>query len=347
MDASALALFRALPVTRTVTGNGMALPARAGEVGLVPEYALLAARQQLAQARLLSGTDNTALLHFTWLPTATGASAPGRAALQRLLSALTGPDADRARDAARLRGPSAAAPPGGDHDPLPAPTAKPFEVLQPHHVDHVLATWYKQDRRTNLLIVVDVSGSMAAPAAGSREPLINLVRQGCVAIGTLLPNDSGLGLWEFGSRLDPPHDYRTLIAPAPLAARRQTLPLAVAKLTARPTGTGLYDTILAAYLAAESSYRSGMLNQILVFTDGRNEDDPGSISAGQLATKLAEAKDPRRPVQVSVPAFGSLPDIKVLTGALKPVDGYVDWVRTAQDVSAVFVHLAAGGLDAD
>jgi len=42
-------------------------------------------------------------------------------------------------------------------------------VLAAHHVDHVFAAWYPADRRTSLLIVVDVSGSMDAPLSRRAE----------------------------------------------------------------------------------------------------------------------------------------------------------------------------------
>ena len=89
--------------------------------------------------------------------------------------------------------------------------AKALPVLGGHHVDHVFATWYSKDRRTDALIVVDVSGSMAKPAPGSTTPLIGLVREGVRSLGGMLPNDARLGLWEFGSRLQGTSDHRELL----------------------------------------------------------------------------------------------------------------------------------------
>jgi hypothetical protein len=118
----------------------------------------------------------------------------------------------------------------------------------------------------------------------------------------------------------------------------------VDKLAAQPTGTGLYDTVLAAYRSATASYREGVGNQVLVFTDGRNEDDQVSISAAQFAAGLKAAADPKRPVQLTVVAFGTLPDAAGLQKAIGPVDGYVSSVRTPEQVSAAFLHAAASGL---
>jgi hypothetical protein len=346
MDASAMALATALPVIRTVRGAEPALPTRSAEVGLVPEYALLSAPAWADRLIVLGGTDHTALLRFAWLPTAAAAADPGRAAaLRRVLSTLTGSDAGGALDLAGLRRPNGPPPSRAPVQRLPRSTAAPYEVLGPHHVGHVFAAWYARDRLGSLLVVVDVSGSMASPAPGTRTPLIDLVRQGCRSVGGLLPDDGYLGLWAFGSRLDPPRDYRTLLPIRRLAAaHRQALSRTLDALAPRPTGTGLYDTILAAYRTATAAYRPGMPNEVLVFTDGRNEEDPGSISPAQLAAGLSAATDRRRPVLLTVVAFGSRPETGVLEEALKPVDGYVESTDSAAAVAAAFVHVAASGL---
>ena len=355
MDASALWLAEAKRTTRTVTGDDPAMPAEAGEVGLVPEYVLLREPQGSVNHTVLPGSDHSALLRYTWLPLAAAAADPARAAaLERLRTWLTGDEAAAHLRAAGLRpaDPSRTGPRPPDDsrvaagtDALPPLTAEPFEVLGPHHVDHVFATWYADDRRTDLLVAVDISGSMAAPAVGSQSSRIELVRQGCRSVAGLLPDDSRMGLWEFGSELDGARDHRSLLAMTPLTAQhRSALAGAVAELDSRKTGTGLYDTILAAYTSARDAYREGVPNQVLVLTDGRNESDEKSLTAAQLSTALRKATDKKRPVQLSVVTFGTAGDAKVISDAVEPVGGYVDNMSTATEVAAVFIHVAAGGL---
>jgi hypothetical protein len=352
MNASAEALMNALPATRTVPGDDPALPGQDGEVGLVPEYALLSAlghgRVGVASTMptVLAPTDNTALLRYTWLPADAAAKDPALAkALQRLLQALTGEQGAQAIAAAGLRSPQGAPPPEAAAAGLPAVSAAPFKVLALHHVEHVFAAWYAEDRRADVLLVIDVSGSMGDPAPGTKVPLIELVVDGVKRLGQLLPDDAQLALWEFGSRLDPPRDYAVLLPAAPLTGEhRQALANVVQNLKAKQTGTGLYDTLLAAYIAARDAYRPGVANHVVLFTDGRNEFDPDSISAGQLSSRLDAAKDPNRPVQLTVVTFGPEPEAKVLSEALKPVNGSVDPLTTADEVRAVFIHAAAGGL---
>jgi Ca-activated chloride channel homolog len=344
MDASSLALATAFEVTRTVRGSAPALPKATGDVGVVPEYALL--RFGVPEgAVVVAGSDNTPTLRFAWLPTAHGAARADRApALRRLHDALVGEAGLAAVQRAGLRGPDGAAAPG-TASRLPAATAKPFDILGPHHVEHVFATWYPEVRRADLLMVVDVSGSMGRTAPDSDRPLIDLVRDGVTEVGKLLPDDSRIGLWEFGSRLDGANDYREVLPPGDLdKSQRGRLGDATAALRAQQTGTGLYDTILAAYETAQERYRGGVLSHVFVFTDGRNQDDPGSVSLEQLTERLTAAQDPQRPVALSVVAFGdAAADVEALTKALEPVDADVEALTSAKGVPAVFVHVAAGG----
>jgi hypothetical protein len=293
---------------------------------------------------VLAPTDHTAALRYTWLPTAAAAADPARSRpLARLQAALTSADAADALSAAGLRGPQVAVPPG---EPVAPPIGAPmFDVLGPHHVDHVFATWYAADRRADVLVAVDVSGSMKAKAPGSNRPLIDLVKDGFADLGRELPDDSELSLWEFGVKLAPPNDYQVLLPRATLSREhRDAIGSAVAALRADSTGTGLHDTILAAYTEARDRYRDGVPNHVVVFTDGRNEKDPGSLTREQLGKRLAAAADPKRPVRLTVVAFGDQPDVALLKAALDPVGGYLGRARTAEEVGRAFVHVAAGGL---
>jgi len=351
MDASAEALATALPATRTVPGAAAALPDGGGEVGLVPEYGLLSVLEadQGSTGRpltVLTGADHTAALRFTWLPTAVAARDPLLLrAMDTVLAALAGTDGQEALAAAGLRGPRGDPPDGMSIDGLPTVSAALFDVLGEHQVDHVFATWYAADRRSDVLVVVDVSGSMWLVAPGSDEALIDVVRAGVTRLAELLPDESELALWEFGSLLDPPRDHRVLLPRAALTSEhRQALGAATGALAAIDTGTGLYDTVLAAYTSARDGYRPGTPNHLVLFTDGTNEDDPGSLTAEGLAGALAEAQDTRRPVLLTVITFGPEPDTAALEAALEPVEGHVQALTTADEVRAVFIHQAAGGL---
>jgi len=353
MDASAQTLASALPASQTVLGQ--AVP-RSGEVGLIAEYALdrlLAppdpgggtAAATIKRDTIFAGSDYTAVLRYTWLPTAAAVADSSLAdPMARVLAALTGGEADAALAAAGLRRADGSVP-GEKPEGLPEQTGTPLGILGPHHVEHVFATWYVDERRSDMLVVIDVSGSMGARPPGSTEALIDVVRDATRDLAGLLPDDSELAIWKFGSNLSPPRDYRTVLPRGRLDAQhRDQLFRATRQLRAENTGTGLYDTILAAYKAAQAGVRSGTPSHVILFTDGRNQDDPGSLSAAELRSELAAAVDPEREVYLTVISFGPEPDAEQLAKIVEPIEGYVDPVQTAADVRAVFIHVAAGGL---
>ncbi len=337
------ALVDALPAVRSVAAPGPALPAGPGEVAVVPEYALLPVlRSGAGGLEALAPADRTAALRYTWVPTA-GAAADRAPLVDRLWDALNGPHATAALAAAGLRRPGIGLPPGARPGELPPAPAPLFDVLERHRVEHVFATWYPPDRRADVLAVVDVSGSMGAVAAGSDRPLIDLARDGVRGLAALLPDDARLGLWEFGTRLGPAADHRVLLDRAALGPEhRAAAEAALARLLPRRTGSGLHDTVLAAYLAARDDSRPGVPDHVLVLTDGQDEDDPGALTAQELADQLVARRDPQHPVQVSVVTFGDRAGAARLAAALTPAGVRVDHVTSADQVRAVFLLAAAG-----
>ena len=265
-----------------------------------------------------------------------------------MLEALNKPAGAAALTAAGLRNPRAAKNPTGRRpgaQQLPPLAAKAMPVLKPHHVDHVLATWYIQDRRTDLLMVVDASGSMDDPAPGTRTPSWSSSARAAGRWRTCCPTTAGSACGSSALKLDPPRDYRPLLAPGPLnAAHRQATVNACGRLKTDSTGTGLYDTILAAYNAAKETYRPGVPQPGPRL---HRRAQPGRVvaSLAQLKANLAKAHDPKKPVNLSVVIFGDddVP-VEAIDDALGAVDGYLDTLKEAAEVPAVFIHVAAGGL---
>jgi hypothetical protein len=285
------------------------------------------------------------MLRYAWVPTGIGSDDPAvEAALARLLNVLSSSEADEARAAAGLRGPDMSPVPSGAQE-WPAPEAAPFEAFSGHALDHVFATFYAENRRADVHLVIDISSSMASPAAGSDVPILDLVKAGARDMVDLLPDNAQVGLWQFGTQLDPPSDWVELVGIAPLESEhRQDLNGALADMIAFDTGTGLYNTMLDAYLGAQERYQAGVPSHVVVFTDGINAFRPGSLTVDELTEALAEAHDPSRPVELSVVAIGSEPDVELLVQALEPVESYLAQISTAEGIRATFIHLAAGGV---
>lgn len=123
-------------------------------------------------------------------------------------------------------------------------------------------------------------------------------------------DEDEIGLWEFSTGLDGERDYRRLVPTERLGDRkgdgtqRDKISEAFSDLEPIPGGaTGLYDTTLAAYKEATSTYARGKFNALVVLTDGANQD-PGSISRSSLISQLQELTDPKRRVPLIAIAVG-------------------------------------------
>ncbi len=104
----------------------------------------------------------------------------------------------------------------------------------------------------------------------------------------------------------------------PLASGRDRLQAAIAKIDPKPDGdTGLYDTALAAYRTVQGSWQGGLINSVILFTDGKNEN-PGGLSRRQLVAELRKLNDPQRPVRMVIIGIGNEVDrdeLQAIVGA--------------------------------
>lgn len=167
--------------------------------------------------------------------------------------------------------------------------------------------WQAATLDFRLLAVIDVSGSMKERAGGSTR--IDLTEQAAsLALGTLR-SSTQLGLWAFSIGIgERGADYKELAPIAPLSDEQHQAQVsqATASLSRRVGGgTGLYDTIWAAYQRVLDGWQPGHVNAVVILTDGKN-DDPRGLSLAQLTARLAKA-DPKRPVAITTIGIG--PDV--------------------------------------
>jgi secreted protein with Ig-like and vWFA domain len=119
-----------------------------------------------------------------------------------------------------------------------------------------------------------------------------------------LDNSWAVGLWTFSTQLDGGNDWKQLVPIGPLSSQRQDLQAATAGIQPKPNGgTGLYNTVLAAYKNVQAGWDPGRVNSIVLMTDGKNEDAPGLTLDG-LVEELKKAADPARPIEVIAIGIG-------------------------------------------
>ncbi|PZF82895.1 substrate-binding domain-containing protein [Jiangella anatolica] len=220
---------------------------------------------------------------------------------------------------------------------LPAP--------DPEQVAELSRQWAALALDMRMLAVIDVSGSMNEQVDGGATRM-ELTRDAALEALQLFPPDASVGLWAFSILQDPPNDYVQLVDVGPMdeeledgTTRGQALVAAVESLPDRAEGgTGLYDTALAAFQSMRSSYQAGMVNSVVLLTDGRNEDDPDGIDLETLLTQLTAQFDPAAPVPVITIGMGPEADMEALQQISAATGTTAYHAEDPSDIQSVFIQ---------
>jgi hypothetical protein len=104
--------------------------------------------------------------------------------------------------------------------------------------------------------------------------------------------------------MDGKKPYKEIVPISPLTSARARLQESVKLIVPKRNGaTGLYDTALAAYQNVQNTWEAGRVNSVILFTDGKNENDDG-ITIEKLVSELKRLNDPRRPVRMVIIGIG-------------------------------------------
>jgi hypothetical protein len=181
-----------------------------------------------------------------------------------------------------------------------------------------LRAWNKLRTGARLLALIDISGSMSAPATPGGPSLEDELTQTAGRGILLFPDSTRMGLWEFASDLDGTKPYRQLVPVGPMTAevglitRRQQIQQINQTLRPRPgSRTSLDDTILAAYRHMISTYQPHYGNFVLVLTGGA-DDAPGDISPAKLLRRVRALSGPARHVAIVFLVFGKSRDFAAI-----------------------------------
>ncbi|TDC27921.1 VWA domain-containing protein [Micromonospora sp. 15K316] len=208
-------------------------------------------------------------------------------------------------------------------------------------IDRVVSSWSIATQTGRMLAVIDVSGSMKAevPAANNRsreEVTVEAARRGL----SLFDNSWQIGLWTFSTNLVGARDYKELVGIAPLSGNRGRLESALSTIRPSDGDTGLYDTILAAYKTVQGDWQPGRVNSVVLFTDGKNEDESG-ISQAKLLADLKRLADPERPVQVILIGIGDGVSKAELDSITKVTGGGSFVAKNPTEIGGIFLKAIA------
>ncbi|TDD35396.1 VWA domain-containing protein [Actinomadura sp. KC06] len=312
-------------------------------VALAPEQAVFAynARRPSEPAAAVYPAEGTVFLDHpvTVLSKDPAVASAGRLLWEALSSGAT-------RDDVRslgFRTPDGAAPaafsertglnPGAPKALPPAPGAEVRRTMQ---------QWAQLSLSIRMLSVIDVSGSMDERVAPGVTRLQSTVRTAQGGL-SLLPDDSELGQWVFSTKLGGGRDWRELVSVGPLgerlgsATRRQLVLSAFAQIRVkRGGGTGLYDTVMAAFDHMKRTYKPEYVNSVLLWTDGRNQDPEGP-SLAEALDHIRREYDPERPVLINMFGYGPDVDVQELRRIARLTNGDAYVAETPGQVQDLFL----------
>jgi Ca-activated chloride channel homolog len=227
---------------------------------------------------------------------------------------------------------------------LPDQPSRVLAPPAPKVVAAALESWNAARKRSNVLAVYDVSGSMKeeVPGTGGRTKM-DIVKEAAGKALALFAPETNLGTWVFSTNLAGNQDWAESVPIGPTNARlpngkirRQVLAEALDRLQATNGDTGLYDTTLAAFQAVQRSYAPQRLNIVVLLTDGINDDPGGGIDRDELLRRLKAEQDKDRPVRIITVAYGANADAASLKMIADATGGLAFVSRDPRDILRVF-----------
>ena len=205
--------------------------------------------------------------------------------------------------------------------------AQPERVLglpEPRVLDRIRNTWREDRKPANVLLVVDVSGSMNEQnrLARAKEGLKGFLRE-------VSPNDR-LGLMIFSDRVQP------LI---PIGERRAELAPLVDRLIA-DGGTAVYNATAQGIEIVKNLRDKERINAVVVLTDG--EDTDSSLTADEVVRRAGAQGDSSDKVRVftiaySAGAAGAADALKRISRA----SGGQEYTGDTDDIEAVYRSISS------
>jgi Ca-activated chloride channel homolog len=227
---------------------------------------------------------------------------------------------------------------GPEKGVLPTQPKAELEPPAAEVTDAVLASWSQLRKTANVLTLVDVSGSMRDPVAGSDTTKLAAASTAIADSLKLFTDNDEVGLWTFSdAATGPDHTQRVAVGPMNGAVggtdRRTALDRAAKAL--EPQGdTALYNSLSAAYQAVAARYRENRINAVVLLTDGKNETTGGATLESLLAQ--VQRTYPTKPVHIITIGYGPDADNATLAKIAQASEGVAYTAETTADIAKVY-----------
>jgi ABC-type molybdate transport system substrate-binding protein len=203
--------------------------------------------------------------------------------------------------------------------------------------------WNAAAPKVQALLAVDVSGSMLE--RGDNGTRLSIVQRSTVRATAAVSTTTIASLWIYslhvGNRAD---DYKQLLDYGGLGVSKHLgdLDRAVSGLDKSVGGgSGLYDTIAAAYSRAQSAWKPGYTNTVIVVADGPNEDDYG-LTLDLLKKQLAQSKNAAKPVRLVVLGIGDRADAAAMGQVVGITGGQYVPTQSVDDLGPALIKALGG-----
>ncbi|MGL5865914.1 MAG: substrate-binding and VWA domain-containing protein [Dermatophilaceae bacterium] len=218
---------------------------------------------------------------------------------------------------------------------------QPKAELQPPAAEvtnAVLASWAQLRKVANVLTLVDVSGSMRDPVAGSETTKLAAASDAIADSLKLFTDNDEVGLWTFSDAARGP-DYTQRVPIGPMGGKvgsgDRRSALSAAAMTLEPQGdTALYNSLAAAYQTVASRYRDNRINAVVLLTDGKNETS-GGLSLDALLAQVQRTY-PSKPVHIITIGYGPDADNETLAKIAQASEGASYKAATTADIAKVY-----------
>jgi secreted protein with Ig-like and vWFA domain len=98
--------------------------------------------------------------------------------------------------------------------------------------------------------------------------------------------------------------------------------------------------VLAAYQEVQKGWDPGRLNDVVIMTDGRN-DNPGGLTLDKLLEQLRAVADPKRPIQVVAIGIGNEVGVDELHKIVQVTGGQVFVTADPAKIGDIFLQAIA------
>jgi hypothetical protein len=194
----------------------------------------------------------------------------------------------------------------------------PMEPPSPAEVEAVVTRIVLLSAPSRIQVVIDMSGSMNAPA-GKGMTRSAFAAAAAATAGRVMPDVAQVGLWGFARDLRGKADRVEIREMSELGARtggvahRDAVTRDMQAMTRRlgGNGTALYATAIDAMRYMRGLYDPRAGNAVVLFTDGLNVD-PGGPSLKTAVREIRKLYDPARPVRLICIGIGAEADLDAL-----------------------------------